>query len=118
MVVHSYQPIQLVTPTSLPLVNTSLPLLQNQKVVQPYQAGPSTRYPQILGLQTSNPSINLQQPVSRIIYSQAGLPFYGMSQPQPGYTYQTNPSYPNLGYNIGGKTPWQPRAQMPQTSFQ
>ena len=71
-----------------------------------------------MGSQTPNPLINLQQPVSGIIYSQAGLPFYGMSQSQPGYTYQPNPSYPNLGYNIGGKTPWQPQAKMPQTSFQ
>ena len=41
-----------------------------------------------------------------------------MSQPQSGYTYQPNPSYPNLGYNIGGHTFWQPQAQMPQPSFQ
>ena len=42
-----------------------------------------------------------------------------MSQPQLGYTYaQPNPSYSNLGYNIGGQTPWQPQAQMPQPSFQ
>ena len=60
MVIHSYQPVQPVTPTSLPLVNTSLPLLQNQNLVQPYQMGPSTQYPQMLGLQTPNPSVNLQ----------------------------------------------------------
>ena len=60
-----------------------------------------------------------QPPVSGVIYSQAGLPYYGMSQPQPGYMYpQKNPSYPSLGYNIGGQTPWQPQAQMPQPSFQ
>ena len=41
-----------------------------------------------------------------------------MSQPQPGYTYQSNPIYPNLGYNIGGQTPWQPQVQMPKPSFQ
>ena len=60
----------------------------------------------------------LTQPISGIIFSQVGLPFYGMSKAQPGYTYQLNPSYPNLGYNIGGQTPWQPQVQMPQTSFQ
>ena len=54
------------------------------------------------------PLVNLQPPLSGIIYSQAGLPFYGMSQSQPNYTYQPNPSYYNLGYNIGGKIPWQP----------
>ena len=73
MVVQSYQPIQPVTPTSLPLVNTSIPLLHNQKLVhQPYQVISSTQY--------QNPLVNLQQPVSGIIYSQAGPPFYGMSQ--------------------------------------
>ena len=36
---------------------------------------------------------------------------------QPGYTYQPNPSYTNFGYNIGGQTPWQPQAQMPQLHF-
>ena len=119
MVVQSYQPIQPVTPTSLPLVNTSIPLLQNQNLVhQPYQASSSTQYHQMLGLQTQNTLVNLQQPVSRIIYSQFGVPFYGMSQSQPSYTYQPNPSYPILGYNIGGQTPWQPQVQMPQTSFQ
>ena len=41
-----------------------------------------------------------------------------MSQLQPGYTYQPNPRYPNLGYNIGGQTPWQPHAQISKTSFQ
>ena len=41
-----------------------------------------------------------------------------MSQTQPGYTYQPNPSYTNLVYNIVGQTPWQPQVQMPQTSFQ
>ena len=41
-----------------------------------------------------------------------------MSQTQLGYTYQPNPTYTNLGYNIGGQTPWQPQVQMPQTSFQ
>ena len=56
----------------------------------------------MLGPQTQNPLVNLQQPVSGIIYSQAGVPFYGMSQMQPGYTYQPNPTYTNLGYNIGG----------------
>ena len=36
-VVQSYQPIQPVTPTSIPLVNTSIPLLHNQNLVhQPY----------------------------------------------------------------------------------
>ena len=49
MVVHLYQLVQPVTPKSFPLVNTSLPLLQNQNVVQPYQAGPSTQYHQMLG---------------------------------------------------------------------
>ena len=103
MIVHSYQPVQSVTPTSLPLVNTSIPLLQNQNIVhQPYQAGSSTQYHQMLGPQTQNPLVNLQQPVSGIIYSQAGVPFYGVSQMQPGYTYQPNPTYTNLGYNIGG----------------
>ena len=103
MVVHSYQLVQPVTPTSFPLVNTSLPLLQNQNVVQkPYKESPSTQSPQILNPKTPNPLVNLQQIVSEIIYSQVGLPFYGMSQPQPGYTYQPNPIYPNLGYNIGG----------------
>ena len=107
MVVHSYQPVQPSTPTSFPLVNTSLPLLQNQNFVQkPFQAGPATQYPPVLGPQTPNSSVNLQQPISGIIYSQASLPFYGMSQPQCGYTYQPKPSYPNLGYNIGGQTPW------------
>ena len=73
-----------------------------------------------MGPQTPTPSTGLQQPpVFGIIYSQVGLPYYGMSQPQPSYTYpQPNPIYPNLGYNIGGKTPWQPQAQMPQPSFQ
>ena len=82
--------------------------------------GPSTQYPQFLGPQTPTPSVGLQQPpVSKIFHSQAGLPYYGMSQPQPGYTYpQPNPSYSNLGYNIGGQTPWNPQAQMPQPSFQ
>ena len=100
--------VQHVAPTSIPLVNTSLPRLQTQIVVkQPFQAGPSTQYPQVLGPQTPNPSANLQQPLPRIIYSQAGLPSYGIPQPQLGYTYpQPNPSYPNLGYNIGGHTPW------------
>ena len=94
-------------------------MLQIQNVVQqPYQAGPSTQYHQMLGPQTPNPSVNLQQPVCGIIYSQVGLPFYGMSQIQPGYTYKLNRSYPNLGYKIGGQTPWQPQVQMPQTSFQ
>ena len=65
----------------------------------------------MLGPQTPNPLVNLQQPVSGIVYSQVGLPFYGMSQPQPSYTYQPNPSYPNLGYNIGGQTPWQPQVK-------
>ena len=42
-IVHSYQPVQLVAPTSTPLVNTSLPLLQAQNFVpQMSQAGPST----------------------------------------------------------------------------
>ena len=72
----------------------------------------------MLGPQTPNSLVNLQQPVSGIIYSQAGLPFYGISQLHPSYTYQWNPSYPNLGYNISGQTPWQPQAQMLQTSFQ
>ena len=103
---HSYQPVQLVTPTSLPLVNTSLPLLQNQNIVhQPYQVSSSTQYHQMLGQQTQNPLVNLQQPISGIIYSQAGVPFYGMSQMQPSYAYQPNPTYNNLGYNIGGPTP-------------
>ena len=96
-----------------------LPLLQNQNVVhQPYQAGPSTQYHQMLGPQTQNSLVSLQQLVSGIIYSQAGVPFYGMSQTQPGYTYQLNPIYSNLGYSIGGQTPWHPQAQLPQTSFQ
>ena len=61
----------------------------------------------------------LQQPISEIIYSQAGLPYYGMSQPQLGYTYlQPNPVYPSFGYNVGGYTPWQPQPQMTQPSFQ
>ena len=43
-VVQSYQPVQPVTPTSLPLVNTSIPLLQNQNVVhQPYQVASSQK---------------------------------------------------------------------------
>ena len=62
----------------------------------------STQYHQILGQQTQNPLVNLQQPISGIIYSQVGLPFYWMSQTQPSYTYQPNPNYTNLGYNIGG----------------
>ena len=33
MVVHSYQPVQPVAPTSIPLVNTYLPLLQTQTIV-------------------------------------------------------------------------------------
>ena len=33
MVVHSYQPIQTFSPTSIPLVNSYLPLLQTQNVV-------------------------------------------------------------------------------------
>ena len=106
---HSYQPVQPIAPTSIPLVDTSLPLLQNQTVVQhPFQAGPSTQCPQVLGPQTPTPSAGLQQPhVPRIIYSQVGLPYYGMSQPQPIYTYpQSNPIYPNLGYKIGGQIPW------------
>ena len=42
-----------------------------------------------------------------------------MLQLQPGYTHpQPNPSYPSLGCNIGGQTPWQPQAQMLQPSFQ
>ena len=74
-VVHSYQPVQPVAPTSTPLVNTSLPLLQTQIFIQqPFQAGPSTQYPQVLGPQTPTPSACLQQPpVSGIIYSQVGL---------------------------------------------
>ena len=72
----------------------------------------------MLSPQTQNPLVNLQQPVSGIIYSQAGPPFYGMSQTQSGYTYQPNPTYTNLGYNLGGQTPWQPQAQIPQTSYQ
>ena len=56
----------------------------------------------MLGPQTQNPLVNLQQLVSGIIYSQVDVPFYGMSQTQPSYTYQMNPCYPNLGYNIGG----------------
>ena len=52
------------------------------------------------------------------MYSQASQQFYGMSQLQPSYLYQPNPSYSTLGYNFGGQTPWQPQAQMPQTSFQ
>ena len=64
MVVHSYQLVRPVTPTLLPLVNQYLPLLQNQNIVhQPYQAGHSTQYHQMLGLQTPNPLLNLQQPV-------------------------------------------------------
>ena len=102
--VHSYQPV---TPTSLPLVNTSIPMLQNQNIVhQPYQVSSSTQYYQTLGPQTQNPLVNLQKPVSGIIYSQAGVPFYGVSQTQSGYTYQMNPTYTNLGYNIGGQNPW------------
>ena len=59
MVVHSYQPVQYVTPTSLPLVNTYIRLLQNQNIVhQPYQVGSSTQYHQILGPQTQNPLVN------------------------------------------------------------
>ena len=79
-VVHSYQPVQPVAPTSTPLVNTSLPLLQTQTVVpQPSQAGPSTQYPQVLGPQAPTPSVGLQQPpVTGIIYSQVGIPYYGM----------------------------------------
>jgi len=69
-VVHSYQPVQPVTPTSLPLVNTSIPLLQNQNIVhQPYQASSSTEYHQILGPRNPNPLVNLQPPISGIIYS-------------------------------------------------
>ena len=63
-VIQSYQPVQPVTPTSLPLVNISLPLLHHKNVVQPYQVGPSTQYHQMLGPQTPNPSVNLQQHVS------------------------------------------------------
>ena len=95
MVFQSYRPIQPVTPTSLPLVNASIPLLQNQNLVhQPYQVSSSTQY--------QNPFVNLQQPVLGIFYSQVGPPFYGMSQMQSGYTYQLNPTFTNLGYNIGG----------------
>ena len=101
-VVHSYQPVQPITPTAIPLVNTSIPLLKNQNIVhQPYQASSSTQYHQTLGPQTQNPSVNLQQHVSGIIYSQVGVPFYGMSQTKPSYTYQPNPTSTNLGYNIG-----------------
>ena len=73
-----------------------------------------------MGPETPNPSVNFQRrPIPGIIYSQVGLPYYGMSQPQLGYTYpQLNPSYPNLGYNIGGQTPRQPQVQIPQPSFQ
>ena len=56
----------------------------------------------MLGPQTQNPLVNLQELVSGIIYSQVVPPFYGMSQPQLSYTYQMNPSHFNLGYNIGG----------------
>ena len=85
-------------------------MLQNQNVLHhpPYQAGPSTQHHEMLGPQTLNPLINLQQPLSGIIYSQSGLPFYGMSQPQPSYTYQPNPIHVKLGYNIGGHTPRHP----------
>ena len=72
----------------------------------------------MLSQHNPNPSINLQQPVTGLMYSQASQPFYGMSQSQPSYTYQPNPSYYNLGYNTGGKIPWQPQVQIPQTSFQ
>ena len=34
------------------------------------------------------------------------------------YLSISNPSYPILGYNIGGQTSCQPQAQMPQPSFQ
>ena len=61
--------------------------------------------------------VNLQ-PVSGIIYSQASVPFYGVSQMQSGSTYQPNPTYTNLDYNICGQNPWQPQAQIPQTSYQ
>ena len=47
-VVHSYPLVQHVTPTSLPLVNPTLPLNQNI-VHQPYQASSSTQYHQMLG---------------------------------------------------------------------
>ena len=69
-VVHSYQPVQPIAPTSTPLFNTSLPLLKTQIFVpQPFQVVPSTQYPQVLGPQTPTPSVGLQQPpVSRIIY--------------------------------------------------
>lgn len=69
-VVNSYLPVQPVSPTSIPLVNTYLPLLQTQTVVQkPFQVGPSTQYPQLLGPHTPTPSANLQQqPIPRIIY--------------------------------------------------
>ena len=110
-VVHSYQPVQPVTPTSLPLVNTSLPLLHNPNILhQPYQSGPSTQSHKMLGPQNHNPLVNLQTLILRNIYSQADIPFYGMSQSQPNYTYQPNPSYYNLGYNTRGKIPWQPQA--------
>ena len=81
MVVHSYQPVQPITPTSIPLLITSLPLLQNQTILKkPFHVGPSTQYPQVLGPQTPTPSVGLQQPpVSKIIYSQDGLPYYGIS---------------------------------------
>ena len=103
ILVQSYQPIQPVAPTSLPLVNTSTPLLQNQNLVhQPYQASSSTQYHQMLGQKTQNPLVNLQQPVSGIIYSQDVVPFYGVSQTQSRYKYQPNPTYNNLGYKIGG----------------
>ena len=57
-VVQSYQPVQLVAPTSTPLVNTSLPSLQVQNVVpQLFQAGPSTQCPQVLGPRTLTPLV-------------------------------------------------------------
>ena len=60
-VVHLYQPVQPITPTSLPLVNTSIPLLQNQNSVnQPYQVNYSIQYHQMLGPQTQNNLVNLQ----------------------------------------------------------
>ena len=103
MVFQSYQPIQPVTPTPIPLVNTSIPMLQHQNFVhQPYQVSSSTQYHQMLGPRTQNPLVNLQQPVSGIIYSQVYPPFYGMPQTQSGDTYQPNPTYTNLGYNLGG----------------
>ena len=48
-VAHSYQPVEPITPTLFPLVNTYITLIQNQNVVQkPYQASPSPQY-QMLG---------------------------------------------------------------------